>query len=1133
MSKRPSMRKYLSALRWIMVIILSGLIIYLGQWLFTPYDNVQASSPPESTPEPSPVAAMNNSIWQDVDETLIHQRGGGSIRMIIPKKYRVVTADMTQLDQRLAQAPFEGTTAARNVQIILPIPLPDGRIQRFHIEEYGLLDTAFAKKRPDIKTYRGQGIGDPTAVIWLDRTPAGFHGMILSAAGTVYIDPYQRRDIETYISYYRRDYDNIWGKQMREAALDSAVSNLGDSTDADRPPATAEQRSLTGTGPTLRTYRLAVAATSQYTAFHTDVAGAQAAIATTILRVNGIYEREVAVRFTLIENSGIIFDDVGSDPYNGLSASQMLTQNQATLDFVLGSAAYDIGHVFDTDSSGLAVLGAVCDSIFKARGTTGISPPVGDPFDVDYVSHEIGHQFNAQHTFNANNASSCSNGTRAADTAYEPGGGSTIMAYAGICGFQNLQSNSDDYFHAASLEEIASFVSNPVTGGSCGTQAATGNTAPNAEAGLDYTIPKQTPFSLLGSATDTVTQTLTYNWEEFDLGAPWSGNNFFSLPNTDVDAARPIFRSFPPVTETVRTFPMISSIFDKTYQNFGEVLPAITRTMAFKLTVRDGEGGVGQDMAHVTVDGASGPFRVTSPLGSTNWGTVSVQTVTWDVANTDQPPVNCATVDISFTIDQGQSFTPLKLSTPNDGAETLILLGVLAPNAAIKIACTDNIFFDMSDDNLDICDLEMSGGGLVCAETASPYVDLTIVKSVSAAVVPAGQPLTYTLRVQNQGNLTATDLLITDTVPVSTTYVSGSASEEGQIAGSLVSWQPASVLAPGSTITRTFVVTVSSRGAITNMAYVSATNALLTVGSNVVTTHVPLSQTNLQLTKLVSDLNVEQGDWLTYTITVFNNGFDTAKNIVIRDVVPPQTTYIDGSATDGGIISGNIVIWQTNGDLAFGASLTRTFAVTATQAGVITNVASISATNIPVVQYSNIVSTVVEAIPIPQPLLTLVKSASTLEASVGDVVTYSLAAHNISDTTAQNIRLTDTIPLNTQYVSGSADFAGTASLSNTLISWHTGLDLAAGQSLTRTFAVMVGQAALIINTGYLSASNISQIVESNVVAVTVLTPNLTLAKSASATQIQSGQQITYTLIAKNVGLGTARNIVLRDAVPES
>ena len=391
-----------------------------------------------------------------------------------------------------------------------------------------------------------------------------------------------------------------------------------------------------------RNYRLAVATTGEYTAFHGGtVNGGMAAVVKTMNRVNQIYNRDLNVHMTLVANNNqLVYTNSSSDPYTNNNGFTMLSQNQSNIDNVIGSGNYDIGHVFSTGGGGVAGIRAVCSNSRKAEGVTGQGSPQGDPFDIDYVAHEIGHQFGGNHTFNGT-AGACS-GNRNASTAYEPGSGTSIMAYAGICGSENTQSNSDATFHAGSIAEMTAFIS---AGGSCfTTPVASSNSAPSVNAGDDYTIPRSTPFLLTGSASDSNGDSLTYQWDQLDAGSSTNG----STHGTD-NGSNALFRSFVPGSNPIRTFPQLGTLNGNTTDK-AETLPTTARALDFRLTVRDQKGGVESDDARITVDNKSGPFMVTQPNTSTTLNTSQQQVVEWDVACTDAAPVNCSTVDIS-TVD--------------------------------------------------------------------------------------------------------------------------------------------------------------------------------------------------------------------------------------------------------------------------------------------------------------------------------------------------------------------------------------------------------------------------------------------------------------------------------------------------
>ena len=521
--------------------------------------------------------------------------------------------------------------------------------------------------------------------------------MILSSAGSWYIDPFSRHDTLHYISYYGRDLPSLQlDDQHRHLTAAGAIRP--------QPPS----------GAVLRTYRLAMAVTSQYTAFHGGTQqGAMNAIVTMVNRLDEIFEREVAVRMTLITNeTAIIYLPGSADPYTNGDSSAMMEQNRTNLETVIGPTNYDVGHVLGTQGGGgVAYVGVVCNAMYKAGGASISNEPAGEGF-ARLIAHEIGHQFGAQHVYNAVDAGCNANG-RNQPSAVEPGSGSTLMAYAGSCGDSNLQNDDDSYFNSLSFDQIVAYTAGE---GSCAVQTMTGNNPPVVNAGQNYTIPNNTPFQLTGAATDPNGDALTYVWEEQDSGAA-------SPPNND-DGTRALFRSILPGSSPTRLFPQLANVLANNTTALGDTLPTTNRTLNFRLVARDNRaGGGGVDYAAMTVSAvtAADPFRVTAP-GADTWAIGSMQTVRWDVANTTQAPVSCAQVNILLSTDNGQTFpVTLAANAANTGSQTVTVPNNLTSQGRVRVACAGNIFFDISHANLTIATVgNPPAGGASPTVTATP-----------------------------------------------------------------------------------------------------------------------------------------------------------------------------------------------------------------------------------------------------------------------------------------------------------------------------------------------------------------------------------------------------------------------------
>ncbi len=668
-----------------------------------------------------------NILWEQVSENDLANRGQ---RHLKPEKYSVFRLRQTELNKILESAPLEFSDEARDKQVILTVPKPDGKFVRFRLEESPILSPEIAAQHPTWKTFQGYGIDEPNTTARFDWTDTGFHGYVFATEGTFSIDPYQSNDRENYIAFYKNEYGNP--TRNFHCKLDELLNDDKGLVESFTKPADLFTAFTHGTQ--VRNYRLAIATTFEYTTFFRQSGDTDAQAQTRALnqvvvsvnRIDGVYRKELAVSFTLVSGTNLTFVTNPETPsdYANNGSSADLNVNQTNVDSVIGTANYDIAHLFETTDSGVAQLSSVCGSS-KARGLSGQPTPQGDPFDVDYVAHEMGHQFGGNHTFNS--TANCNNAPAAARR--EPGSAVTIMGYAGICSStSNVQRNSIDTFHVYNLTESINFITTGA-GSTCGTVSGT-NAAPVIAALPNYTIPFNTPFSLVASATDADNDAITYNWEQSDPSASPS-----SYPGTidDDDVSlifRPGFRSYLPKTNGTRSFPSLPYILNNSNEApitftgtsptgsicagtciSGEDLPSAARTMNFRVSVRDGRGGISDAGTIITVVNSTTPFKVTTQNSSpTTWGSSSTQTVNWDVSGTNAAPVSAANVKISLSTDGGQTFpTVLQASTPNDGTQTVSIPNVSTSTARIKVEAVGNIFFDINDVNFTIGTVVASG----------------------------------------------------------------------------------------------------------------------------------------------------------------------------------------------------------------------------------------------------------------------------------------------------------------------------------------------------------------------------------------------------------------------------------------
>jgi hypothetical protein len=635
-------------------------------------------------------------------------------RDIKVQKAYIFELNLDAFKRQIFKVPLRYSNYNESSLPIINLPMPDGSVKLFRVMEAPVLHPDLQSRFPEIRSYAGYDVRSPSTTIRFDISPNGLSAMILGENGAVFIDAYSHGSTTIYQSYDKKDFTTDKQFKCENEAKGLENNNEG---------------FLRSTGDgMMRKYRLALGATAEYSKYcGGTVAKVLAAMNKTMTRVNGLYEKEFSITMEIIPNTDkLIFFDALTDGYTNDDGVKMLKENQNKCDAIIGTSNYDIGHVFSTDGGGIANLQSPCKATSKARGVTGSPSPKGDPFDIDFVAHEMGHQFGGDHTFNnicLSDPNNPQSGNRADNASFEPGSGSTIMAYAGVCS-PSVQNNSDAYFHAMSIAQISTYVTNG-TGNSCGEKIATKNlNEPTVNAGADYTIPNATPFELTGIANDveTAKTDLTYCWEQYD-------REIATMPPTGTASSGPTFRSLNPAKSNIRIFPPIANIV-KNSKNTWDVLPKVNRTMNFRLTVRDNDitgGRTNADNMRITVT-SDGPFAVTHPdTAKLVWTGGQNQTVKWNVANTNGAAINTQSVMILLSSDGGYTYPDtLAKAVSNTGTATIKVPEKNIAKARIKIKGVNNIFFDISNNDFTIEKplfpsfslLSTNSTGKVCKEKA-------------------------------------------------------------------------------------------------------------------------------------------------------------------------------------------------------------------------------------------------------------------------------------------------------------------------------------------------------------------------------------------------------------------------------
>ncbi|RLJ32173.1 putative secreted protein (Por secretion system target) [Chryseobacterium sp. 7] len=636
---------------------------------------------------------FNAQRWESVSQKSSQIREG----VVVQQSYRV---DLKSLRDLLKNAEETGKNAR---PVVISLPTAEGKIEKFSVYSNPVMDRSLVEKY-QLGSYVGVGIDDPSKYLRFSISPNDMQSMIIKNGIFQFIEPISK-DKQTYGVFYKSNETGEHGFKC-----DTGEHHLNDINKL----VANGKNMLSGVGITnrptntkYRNFRMALSVTGEYSQYQLTAAGTPAnatddakkgvilaAMNNTMTRINGVFERDFGAHLTVQNFPDLIYLDAAADPYS----NDLNTQLQQTLTTVVGNANYDIGHVLNQNaerSGNAGGIGIVCtdpaNNTDKQKGSafTQGPVPVGEVFDFT-AAHEMGHQLGANHTFSNTSVTDANKGANV-----EPGGGTTIMGYAGIT-YDNVQANADGYFHYKSIDQVLTNLENKTN---CGTSLdINNNTAPVINALVAYNIPKGTAYYLDASAADAESDPVNYTWEQND-----STDEFSTISGDSGWGYNPkgaLTRSLPGSPNGRRYFPKLETVVNGALTNKQdwETVSYIPRVLNYAVTVRDQNPQrpmVSTSTTTVTV-GNDGPFKFNGLTASSVLYNNAANTIYWDMANTNAAPYNVASVKIDYTTNNGTTWTDLVAAAPNTGSYSAQMPANLSGAIKLRVSAVGNVFYAVS-----------------------------------------------------------------------------------------------------------------------------------------------------------------------------------------------------------------------------------------------------------------------------------------------------------------------------------------------------------------------------------------------------------------------------------------------------